>query len=323
MSLENPFVSFIVPFYNVEEILLKRCLKSIIDLDIEDYEILVVDDGSSISPKNLIDSFNDNCIILFTQQNRGLGAARNTGLKHAKGTYIQFVDSDDYLLPSYNSIIDIAKNGKIDLINFRFYKTAEIGITSVINKQIKLLFADSTDYMINNNLNVEVWSYLFLKSKAENILFAEGILHEDEDFTPRLYLNLDKIIVTNIVAYAYYQRHLSITHNSNIEFVHRRFNDYLIILNSLKTVYNQVNSLRKKAIKRRIDQLSMDIIYKLIVDNISISFALSFLKKMKSLNQYPIPNKLYTYKYLIFRYLTLTTLQVIIVKYFYNKLNIR
>src|SRR5690606_23371492 len=94
-------LSIIVPIYNVQDYL-KTCIDSLFnqDLLISDYEVIAVNDGSTDASLAILESLKKtyNSINIITQNNQGLSGARNTGIKHAIGTYILFVDSDDYIL---------------------------------------------------------------------------------------------------------------------------------------------------------------------------------------------------------------------------------
>ena len=98
--LLRPEVSVIVPFYNVEEYL-AECLDSILSQGFRDYEVLLVDDGSPDGSRAIAEEYaaKDGRLRVVTRENGGLGAARNTGIREAKGRYLTFVDSDDMLAP--------------------------------------------------------------------------------------------------------------------------------------------------------------------------------------------------------------------------------
>ena len=91
-------VSVIIPVYNVEKYL-GECLESIIDQSLEDIEIVCVNDGSTDNSLSILESYAelDNRIKIISQENHGLAAARNTGLKNINGDYVYFIDSDDFL----------------------------------------------------------------------------------------------------------------------------------------------------------------------------------------------------------------------------------
>ncbi len=96
-----PKISFIIPAYNVERFI-KRCLDSIYSIGVESQEVIVVDDGSTDATSEIIESYRHTHpdMLIISQPNRGLSAARNSGLEKATGEFVWFVDSDDYLEPA-------------------------------------------------------------------------------------------------------------------------------------------------------------------------------------------------------------------------------
>ena len=128
--MQNPKVSIIVPVYNAEKYL-ERCVNSLRNQTLKDIEIIVVNDGTKDDSIKLIEeNFNDNRIKIFNKENGGLASARNFGIKKAKGEYLFFVDSDDFietdcLLDMYN----VAKKNKTDLVICDYYKYFENGIS--------------------------------------------------------------------------------------------------------------------------------------------------------------------------------------------------
>ena len=117
-------LSVIVPVYNTEAYL-EKCVSSLLDQDLpkEDYEIILIDDGSTDSSGSLCDVFvsaHDNIRVIH-QSNRGLSAARNEGIALARGKYIQFVDSDDYLNPNVLQGIVLALESKnLDILRINY-----------------------------------------------------------------------------------------------------------------------------------------------------------------------------------------------------------
>ena len=113
-------VSFIIPVYNTPETLLRRCIDCILKVIGNcDAEIIVVDDGSAeINVKEVLSCYGID-VKFFRQENKGQAAARNVGLANATNEYIQFVDSDDYLLAeSYLEVLKLAAEENADLIMF-------------------------------------------------------------------------------------------------------------------------------------------------------------------------------------------------------------
>lgn len=111
--------SFVVPVYNVEEYL-EQCVNSILDQDYPNYEIILIDDGSTDSSGVLCDKLaaSDEKVRVIHQENGGASKARNTGIRYAQGEYILFVDSDDYIAPGILTKIDetISHNKSVDVL---------------------------------------------------------------------------------------------------------------------------------------------------------------------------------------------------------------
>ena len=96
----KPAVSIVVPVYNVEAYL-EKCLDSLVNQNFDNYEVIIVNDGSTDKSKEIAQRYENKYsnVVLIDQKNKGLGGARNTGIEAVKGEYILFVDSDDYIHP--------------------------------------------------------------------------------------------------------------------------------------------------------------------------------------------------------------------------------
>ena len=94
-----PFFSVVIPVYNRADVF-AMALQSVLDQTEQDFEIIVVDDGSTDDPKSAIDRYSDSRIRFLRQENKGGGAARNAGIDLARGRFIAFLDSDDWFLPT-------------------------------------------------------------------------------------------------------------------------------------------------------------------------------------------------------------------------------
>lgn len=131
MSIENkvPFFSVIVPVYNVYNYL-ERCMKSVLNQNFDSYEVIVVDDGSTDGSNILCDMYATkyNHIKVIHKSNGGLASARNMGLDEAKGEYVLWIDSDDWIDESslsvlHSSIVDVTKeNFQVDVVKFNYYR---------------------------------------------------------------------------------------------------------------------------------------------------------------------------------------------------------
>ena len=212
MEREFPLkLSIIVPVYNVEEYL-ERCILSLLEQDLpkSDYEIIVVNDGStdnSYEIANKLAQEHDN-IVLISQENKGLSGARNTGLRYVRGKYLLFVDSDDFFTPnSIGKLLEIAESDALDLCFFQTVFERSGGIHNYGEGQkFDNYKVYNGEYLVLNGMHISsVWQNLYLSSFLfkTGITFYEGIIHEDIDFNYRLYPLAKKVMFTDLYCYHY------------------------------------------------------------------------------------------------------------------------
>ena len=218
------FASVIVPVYNVETYL-PRCLDSIMDQDFEDYEVIIVDDGSTDGSGKLADQYAEKYpkrIQVIHQKNQGLGGARNTGIEAAQGDYYLFVDSDDTIEPNTLSELwhKVSQTGA-QIICFGMKSVNENGkvIAEVIDAQAHpQLFTLEEDKSILCD-SPSACNKLFHRDlfRKTGIRFPLRVWYEDVWVTPKLLMIAEKIAVTDRSYYHYFQHTGSIMHNSDIE----------------------------------------------------------------------------------------------------------
>lgn len=202
-------LSIVVPVYNVEKYL-EQCMRSIL-IDSCDYEIILVNDGSTDNSKQICEKFarEFSVVKLVNKKNAGLSAARNTGFENAKGKYILFLDSDDYLVDgSVTKILKYIEDKNEDVLMSDYYEVCENEIVDTVRFKI-----DETKNI--NNIKKQIfsdqgciwtaWKFIvkreFLEKK--NISFKEGYLHEDVDYTTRIILAMDSFKYMDFIWYNY------------------------------------------------------------------------------------------------------------------------
>ena len=130
-------ISVVIPLYNKEPII-KKTLNSVLSQDYSDFEVVVVDDGSTDNSVALVESIGDPRIRLIKQENGGPSKARNTGVKNAKGNWILFIDADDEMLPEtlnyFSSLISKVADAKIFLGEVLFNKDGVISKANQYNE---------------------------------------------------------------------------------------------------------------------------------------------------------------------------------------------
>ncbi|WBW98616.1 glycosyltransferase family 2 protein [Oceanirhabdus sp. W0125-5] len=211
-------ISIVVPVYNVERYL-RKCISSILEQSFKDFELILVDDGSTDNSGRICDEYKekDSRIKVIHQENSGLSAARNIGIQTSEGKYITFIDSDDFIHPNMLEV----------LYNNLHTNKADI---SICDYNIVYEDKEVTKEFSNNNTkvysNIEAVKKIVEKSKASMIvacgklyrrnLFCDirypvGKYHEDEFVTYKLLYKSTKVVVTDAKLYYYLQRSNSIT----------------------------------------------------------------------------------------------------------------
>ncbi|MCA9766821.1 MAG: glycosyltransferase [Carnobacterium sp.] len=282
--MENkPLVSVIVPVYNVEAYI-EECLDSIIHQAYQELEIIVVEDGSTDKSREKIQPYlSDKRIKFVEQKNKGLSGARNTGMAKATGTYILFVDSDDYIdVEMLTKIVPIMEENQLDLIRFN-----GMAFTDGMEKTINQKYYDFSHRLIENHIYKEdsfkansktfvspVYLYLTRRSVLieNNLLFREDIIHEDELFTPQVFIHIKTMMYVN--AFYYYRRYRenSIMTIQTPEQLQRSFDSYVKIGKELERHYKnkEYTKAQKKLIKRQVLSIYSGLKESKVVQNQSI-----------------------------------------------------
>lgn len=298
---QNPLISFIITDYNIPEEMLKECLQSIFNLSLNpsEIEVILVDDGSDISPLttlgNTISQRNE--IIYIRQRNQGLSVARNIGLKIANGKYVQFIDGDDYLLRTpYEHCLDIVRFHDPDIVLFDEATNPQTEISFTVEGPLT-----GTSYLHNHNMKAATWGYIFKKDILGKLRFTPGLLHEDEEFTPQLILRAEKLYKADAKAYFYRTRKESLTNTPDPSVKMKRLDDTMQIIAHLQDLSEKLPSSERLALERRVHQLSMDLLYNTIKNTHSATHLKRVITYLEGRNLFPLPDKKYSRKYNIFR----------------------
>lgn len=206
-------LSIIIPIYNVENYL-NRCLDSCLIQDIpsDKYEVIAVNDGSPDNCAKILADYSKihNNLRILTQHNSGLSIARNNGLKIAKGEYVWFVDSDDWI--ENNCLLNIFRNleKKPDILQLPHQLVFEDGSIKemVINKVMQKGLISGEMAIKEGGLpspaQFSIYNRNFLSK--HNLMFFPGILHEDSEFKPRVTFFAESILWHDQIVYNYFQR---------------------------------------------------------------------------------------------------------------------
>lgn len=229
-------LTVIVPVYKVEDTL-DRCLRSVLNQR-TDMEVILVDDGSPDRCPALCDEWarRDTRVRVIHQANKGLSEARNTGLDAAKGEYVTFIDSDDFLASgTYDTLMRILdSHPDYDILEFpvqRFFGTA---------KQSDILFpnnsyTDMTDYWLNGCAyeHAYAWNKIYHRALFDEVRFPEGRVFEDIQTLPRLLAHCDVVATTANGCYYYFFNENGITQQATPAQQHQLLEGHLPIVERL------------------------------------------------------------------------------------------
>ena len=215
-------LSIIIPVYNVEKYI-EKCILSCCNQNIaaSEYEIIVVNDGSpdkSLEIALRLEQLHEN-ITIISQSNQGLSAARNRGLNSAKGEYVWFVDSDDWI--EKDCILDLymtCKEFNLDVLLFEANDCdGEVSIRRASPADYKEYPIDGKSYLLTENIIfpvcVKIIKREFLLSYS--LFFLNSIIHEDNEFIPRLFYFSKNIMRIDKIAYNVFHNPASITRSIN------------------------------------------------------------------------------------------------------------
>ena len=210
-------ISVIVPVYNVEAYL-RKCLDSIVNQTYKDLEILVIDDGSTDGSKAICDEYArvDQRVKVFYAENCGLSSARNIGLDNARGEYIGFVDSDDWIeRDMYEVLLKKAEKIGADVVECGVYIDYSKKTITSMKQEMITHGKDSLIALLRQDFSDGVWNKIWRKSCFEKIRFPIGRLFEDIAVTYRIIDTTKCVCSVPEIKYHYVQRKTSISYSFN------------------------------------------------------------------------------------------------------------
>lgn len=209
-----PKVSVIVPVYNVENYI-EKCLNTLVNQTIQDIEIIIVNDGSKDNSEDIIKKFIEEYpdkIVYLEKENGGLSDARNFGIPYAKGEYIAFLDSDDYVENyMYQEMYELAKKENSDMVECDFIweypNKSRVDTGEIYNGKNEMA----------EKVRVVAWNKLIKREILEKtkIQFPKGYRYEDLEFTYKLIPYLEKVSFLKKPCIHYVQRNNSISNTQN------------------------------------------------------------------------------------------------------------
>ena len=301
-------LSVVIPLYNKEKYI-DRCIKSLLaqDISLDEYEIIIVDDGSMDKGCLICQRYADKYanIRFFTQENAGPSAARNRGLEASKGNYIYFLDADDYIATNVlNTVLVRCEQNNLDILKFNTKEIEEGSSLDLLPQHLEetnCQVMDGITFVAERGLKNEAWRY-FIKNDFltdSGIKFTVGTLYEDAIFTASLFLKANRTAKVDWDVHRYVVVKNSIVTSKdrthNLKFIHGMVNAVEIFNDLIKGLDHSHVDYQRVIKKLRAKQQT--IVFALLIRTFKYSL-LNFkdlkkiLLKLNTLDAYPIDPKL-------------------------------
>ena len=203
--MRQELISIIMPVYNAEKFVYE-CIESVLSQKYQNFELLIIDDGSRDNTLSICQKFTDNRIVICKQKNSGVSAARNKGLDLARGKYICFIDSDDVISKDYlNILYNLVKDSHIDCgivkscsnIRYLNYGSDKINMFNGLENILRELHDGS-------QFHGQVWGKIFKREIIGKLRFNTNIyINEDMLFVQEYFMKIKNIAVSNKQLYFY------------------------------------------------------------------------------------------------------------------------
>ena len=293
-------LSIIIPAFNAEKYV-TRCLKSVIEcVNIDDFEIIFIDDGSTDRTKELAEQFicdtQTDKLIILSQDNSRQGAARNKGLSIARGEYVMFLDVDDFLNPvDYNGLLQLCDNNKLDIINYSFKvfdKSGNYRIKSESQFDNNKVYS-GFDVLLMNYTIGSVCGAIYNREffTRANIQFREDIVHEDTDFMLKLLPKAQRIMFSPLCAYTYCWNEGSTDRSNLTENLIKSIKSDIVIAKSyIETAIAYSSSPINSFYHKKGNSQMVSILYNLIFgyNFLPLTLRYEIIKYAKNKNVYPM-----------------------------------
>lgn len=310
--MSTPLISFIIPAYNAASYL-KACIDSVYAVDMKGHEreVIIVNDGSTDNTSEVLSQClsEHNGLRILTHNNQGLSLARNNGMAIANGRYICFVDADDTVNANCDTaaVISAMQQPSTDIIGIDCRQTTDGGAPRPYRRYVPIynkVYRPAREFMRGKNLMPCAWAYIYRRRFLEDkqLHFLPHTLHEDEDFTPRVFALADSFVAVRADWYTRIVRKESLTTTTDNERQRQMLRDMVRILASLDAFATE-DTERKACMERKLDYLAVDTLRLLLRQRHGATFRKEITAALKAINRYPLRWR-WECKYILFNLLT-------------------
>jgi len=297
--MKEILLSYIVPVYNTEAYVI-HCLDTIINqgIDADDYEVIVVDDGSPDNSRTIIEGFcrSHPQVRLISQANGGLSAARNTGIAHARGRFLHFVDSDDYLEQGMmDSLLQRALNQNLEILFFDYKGVDMQGNDISTNRGVGFPTTSPMtgyDFLTSHPMIPYAWRFLISRDYLDKTGYrfdTSILICEDGPFMARILPNASKVAYEDVIVYCYVNRGDSFMHNPNPEHLRRRLLSQVDAAASIHEAITQFELTTGKTCPKSVDGMKNVYLYFSMTKALTCGCVDDVLQHIRDVGLYPFP----------------------------------
>lgn len=319
-------LSIIIPCYNVEQYL-EKCIGSVYDqkLNESEFELIIINDGSTDQSVSIAMELvrNKSNTKIISQENKGLGGARNTGILNATGVYLLFLDADDWLLPNIiPSILPIATENQLDLLEFSAQGVNSAGKIRYHFSNRSAVFSSGCEYYNNIRYMNSSCNKLYRREFLieNNIFFLERIYIEDFEFNTRCLIKSKKILATDLLVCQFLQSENSITRNTDDTKKKKMISDIIFVIERTRNLYQDHPSTQQSTLffLERLNFLVATLFFQLVKNKATYKEIQSLKSTLQEQNLFYVNHKIYDSRKNMFRVVFLKKIWLYqLIKWFY------
>ncbi len=303
-------LSIVIPLYNKEKYI-DRCVKSLLNQDLipNEYEIIIIDDGSTDSSCSIAQVFakkNKN-VHLFSQENKGLSATRNRGLEIAKGDYIYFLDADDYIASNVlKCLTELSEENELNILGFdmKYVSDDDDSFTDSLTQNLQDLSVqvmDGITFIGERGYRNEVWWYIIKKSFLldTGIKFIDGRFAQDSPFTSNLFAKANRVARIKLDVHRFVKVENSVQTSTDNAHLLKYIYDFVFAIEELGLLIKNIDNSHKSYEKavRNFKQKQQSFVFSLFIkvfrcDILKFDELKKILVKLKKMDTYPINPKI-------------------------------
>ena len=301
-------LSIVIPLYNKEKYI-DRCIESLLNQDLapSEYEIIVINDGSTDTSYSIAEEFaktNEN-VHLYSQENKGLSVTRNRGMELAKGDYIYFLDADDYIASDViKNLVELSAENDLDILGFKSIYVSDELVTESSTRNLQhnsMQVMDGITLIGERGYRNEVWWYILKRSflLETGIKFIDGRFAQDSPFTSNIFAKANRAVRTELDIHRFHKVENSVQTSRDNAHLLKYIHDFVFAIEELDLLIHNIDDSHQgydKAV-RNFRGKQQSFVFSLLIkafrcDTLKFDELKSILAKFNKLGVYPIKRKI-------------------------------